>query len=332
MTTTMEDIKEYKIRRNRIALLSALVDTDSVIREAAVIALIEIGDPRDVEAVQQYLMLESDVHIRQRVLLVLHSAKMYGDPDFLDAYQHKNVELSGNAISDVKGEESVQLAQPIAVPLPKQLTVRRKWSRVWGVVLLVVFFFSVSYAIESQSYVRWGYLMFGILSEVMAIVLFVKERSVMKTDDSRLKKEALPLENQEVSKEHFTRMFHHRDIFAMAILYEGPIPDVESVTPEMIAEEVLLSLHQDERYADSRLSVSAVVKMERVADYKYFSSEDYLPGADLDNLLGRCMDEIRGRVIMDDPLIQKIAAQMSRVKVFTPTLGNVWVGMYISMI
>lgn len=72
--------------------------------------------------------------------------------------------------------------------------------------------------------------------------------------------------------------------------------------------------------------------MERVADYKFFSSEDYLPGADLDNLLGRCMDEIRGRVIMDDPLIQKIAAQMSRVKVFTPTLGNVWVGMYISMI
>jgi hypothetical protein len=45
-----------------------------------------------------------------------------------------------------------------------------------------------------------------------------------------------------------------------------------------------------------------------------------------------CLDDVKKIVVTDDPLIEKVAAQMSKVKVRIPTLGVVWVGMYISMI
>ena len=84
MAVTLQDIKEYKSRRNRIALLSALADMDPMIREAAVIALIELADSRDADAVKKYLMLESNKHICRKALHVVQLTKIYDDSDFIE--------------------------------------------------------------------------------------------------------------------------------------------------------------------------------------------------------------------------------------------------------
>ncbi|MDO9592364.1 MAG: hypothetical protein Q7I98_04115 [Erysipelotrichaceae bacterium] len=174
----------------------------------------------------------------------------------------------------------------------------------------------------------------GVLSGAIAIGLFAfaNKKSKKKMDVVVSKEVVRPVEDEVIEKEHFTRLFHHRDIFAMGILYEGELPQDMSVTPSMIAREVVLALHQENKYIDDRLSFHAVIKMERVASYKFFNSEDYNPGSDLDDLMRSCLDDVKKIVVTDDPLIEKVAAQMSKVKVRIPTLGVVWVGMYISMI
>lgn len=333
MSVTTEDIREYKSRRNRIALLSALADVDPVIREAAVIALIEIADVRDVVAVKEYLMLESDLHIRGQVLPILHQTKIYDDPDFFEQFLLKNFQLTGAVSPDLPRVSVI----PIQRSVVKGAVEDKKKSgqgknRMMAIVFLVIAVFFLSLSISQPSGVQWFYMLLGILSGAMAFGIFKMGKSVKSPVDSVFNPDVPPVVSEAVKKEHFTRLFHHRDIFAMGILYEGELPENKSVTPSMIAREVVWALHQEERFVDSHLSIHAVVKMERVADYKFFSSEDYLPGTDLDDLLGRCMDEVKQRVMLDDPLIEKIAAQMSRVKVRTATLGVVWVGLYISMI
>jgi hypothetical protein len=333
MAISIQDVHSFKSSRNRIALLGALYDMDPKIRQAAVIALIELEDPRDVDAVKQYLLVEYDLHILGQVLPIVQQAKLYDEPEFLDKLMLRIFDVSkvvdqnsGNVSSSKQPETSVEHDQ---ISHKANLI---KVKRLFGGLLFMLSFVFLSSSISSSADIRWIFILFGLLSGVMAIGLFTRGKTARNADVTVIKKDLPPIESDEVKKEHFTRLFHPRDIFAMAILYEGKIPDNEAVTPSMIAREVVTALHQENKYTDDRLSFHAVIKMQRVEDYKFFGSEDYNPGSDLDDLLRRCMDEVRQMVITDDPLIEKVAAQMSKVKVRTSTLGVVWVGMYISMI
>ncbi|MBV1709553.1 MAG: hypothetical protein KMY54_06820 [Erysipelothrix sp.] len=333
MAISMQDVRSFKSSRNRVALLGALYDMDPKIRQAAVIALIELADPRDVDSVKQYLLVEYDLHILGKVLPIVQQAKLYDEPEFLDKLMLRifNVskvadQNSGNVSSSKRPETSVDNDQ---ISHKANLI---KVKRLFGGFLIVLSLVLLSTSISSSADIRWVYILLALLSGAMAIVIFSRGKSPKNADVTVIKKELPPMESDEVNKDHFTRLFHPRDIFAMAILYEGKIPDNKAVTPSMIAREVVTALHQENKYIDDRLSFHAVIKMQRVEDYKFFGSEDYNPGSDLDDLLRSCMDEVRQMVITDDPLIEKVAAQMSRVKVRTSTLGVVWVGMYISMI
>lgn len=334
MAISIQDVSNFKNSRNRIALLEALLNQDAGIREAAVLALIEIEDARDADSVKDYLTSETDLHIRGQVLPFLHKSKLYDDQEFLDKFLLRTFELAGTVSPSSVNIISMERPKPMEQNISDQKKAGWGWDRILGAVLLLSSFVSFLLMISSPSESRMMHLFSGVLSGAIAIGLFAfaNKKSKKKMDIVVSKEVVQPAENEFIEKEHFTRLFHHRDIFAMGILYEGDLPQNMSVTPSMIAREVVLALHQEKKYIDDRLSFHAVIKMERVASYKFFGNEDYNPGSDLDDLMRSCLDDVKKIVVTDDPLIEKIAAQMSKVKVRIPTLGVVWVGMYISMI
>jgi hypothetical protein len=339
MSISLEDVRNFKGSRDRAALFRALKSADPLIREAAVVSLIEIEDPRDVDAVKKYLVVELDLYVLGQVLPVLHTSKLYKDSAFLDQFLRKTIQLAGSldphSPKTNSDDVTVKSSQSsIETGYREVIREQQRFLKILGTVFLISSLVSLIFMVDSPFAYRMLYFVSGLLFGAISIAFFVfaKKKSGKKSDASHLEEDVQSVEREEVRREHFTRLFHHRDIFAMGILYEGELPEHMSVTPSLIADEVLSALHQDNKYIDDRLSFHAVIKMERVADYKFFSSEDYLPGSDLDDLMHLCMEDVRKMVVTDDPLIEKIAAQMSKVKVRTPTLGVVWVGMYISMI
>ncbi|PKM70263.1 MAG: hypothetical protein CVU94_00180 [Firmicutes bacterium HGW-Firmicutes-19] len=339
MAISLQDISNFKNSRNRIALFEALQSSDAGIREAALIALIEIEDMRDVEKVKNHLITESDIDVLKQVLPVLHTSKLYNDSDFLYPFVQKTSSIveevktnplkhdkeDGNATTFHLQQETKMLGT---------IKERQSLLKILAIVFLISALVSLIFMADSPFAYRVVYFIGGLLFGAIAIILFVfaRKKSTINNEVANHKEDIDAEDGEGIERNHFTRLFHHRDIFAMGILYEGELPQDISMTPSMIAREVVLALHQENRFIDDRLSFHAVIKMERVASYKFFNSEDYNPGSDLDDLMRLCMDDVKKMVVTDDPLIEKIAAQMSKVKVRIPTLGVVWVGMYISMI
>jgi hypothetical protein len=330
MSVTLEDIKNFKQRRDRSSLFEALLESDSKIREEAVIALIELEDSRDVESVKHYLMLEPDLHIRGQVLPVLHKTKAYDDQDFLDKFLLKTFELAGAISPSTVSVMSIQESSFSHSIMPDNKKVNFwVWERILGVVLFVASFVSFFLMMVSQSEVRMVYMFGGILLGAIAVGLFILANRKPEKFLDYLALQDVSSENgsSETKKLNFKDLFQHRDVFAMAVLYDGDLPQNKSVTPSMIAREVIYSLHQLNELSDVSLALNTVIKMEGL--YQLFSDDDYIPEGELSDMLQSSLEEIREIVDLSDFSFEETVASMMRMKVRTSTLGVIWVGMYI---
>ena len=125
-------------------------------------------------------------------------------------------------------------------------------------------------------------------------------------------------------------VFNNNEIVAMAVIFEGHLPQGYKIDKRKIADEIIFTAHQQGLPVYYKLSQKAAIRVQRV-DEKAFYMGDYKPTDDIPPLLHECIKEVRETIVEDGEIPGRMPLKMMRFKTKSRDLSVVWVGIQVKI-
>ena len=123
-------------------------------------------------------------------------------------------------------------------------------------------------------------------------------------------------------------MYKKNEIVAMAIVYEGHLPQGYSLDKRELAGEIIDYAHQSGLSSEIELSPHAAISTQRINESAYYAGS-YKATDDLPTMLQDCISEVRENIIANGEIPGPMPMKLIQFKSSSSIASTVWVGVQI---
>ena len=123
-------------------------------------------------------------------------------------------------------------------------------------------------------------------------------------------------------------LYKKNDIIAIAIVYEGHLPQGHVLDERALASEIIDRAHQSGLSPEFKLSPHTAT-MARRADESAFFAGSYEPVDDLPAMLNDCIRDVRRRIVATGEVPGPVSVKSMQFKGWSSVVSTVWVGIHI---
>ena len=123
-------------------------------------------------------------------------------------------------------------------------------------------------------------------------------------------------------------LYHKNDIIAMAMVYEGHLPQGHTLNKRELATEVIDRAHQAGLPAEISLSPHTAIRAQRADEASYWAGS-YEPADDLPVMLQDCIAEVRGAMIANGETPGPMSVKTLQFKGWSSVTSTVWVAIQV---
>lgn len=123
-------------------------------------------------------------------------------------------------------------------------------------------------------------------------------------------------------------LFHKNEIIAMAIVYEGHLPQGYTLDKLALAGEIIDKAHQLDLPSEYQLSAHTSIKAQRANEAAYYEGS-YEPIDDLPAMLQDGIQEVHEKMIANGETPGPTAIKLIKFQSWSSLASKVWVGIQV---
>jgi len=143
-----------------------------------------------------------------------------------------------------------------------------------------------------------------------------------------VKKKTKRKNRSNTKKLNVSSLYNKGDIIAIAIVYEGHLPEGYALDERNLASEIIDRAHQAGQLSGVMLSAHAGIRANRANESAWYSGS-YEPVDDLPSMLNECLKDCHERMIANGEIPGPMELKTIQTKGWSSVASTVWVGMHI---
>jgi hypothetical protein len=124
------------------------------------------------------------------------------------------------------------------------------------------------------------------------------------------------------------KLYQKNDIIAMAIVYEGHLPEGYTLDKRELASEIMGTAHQHGLPSEIKLSPHTAIRAQRANEAAYYE-DPYKPTDDLPTMLQSCVEEVRENIIANGGEPGLTEVKSIQFKTWSSVASTSWVGIQV---
>ena len=123
-------------------------------------------------------------------------------------------------------------------------------------------------------------------------------------------------------------LYQENEIIAMAIVYEGHLPQGYTLDKYELASEIIDRAHQSGLPSEMRLSLHTAIRAQRANESEYYAGS-YEPIDDLPAMLKDCLKDVHEKMIANGEIPGPMSLKSKQFKSWSSVASTVWVSVHI---